>query len=150
MSTLLTDKDPCSTTVLASSGSRSQTPLTRELQHQPLIFSHSWRPQSKIKVWPSLVSSVASLSGLQMAVFLLVSSCGLFWGVSSSSYKDTIPLGSGLLYIGIPGGTLAHPQALLLNIRKVHSRSLSSTQSRGSGERRGEMARQLSIPEALT
>lgn len=65
-----------------------------------ILFLTVWR-QSYIKMLANLVSTEASLLGLQMAAFLLCphmpfSLCAGTSGVSSSSYKDTSPIGLGL------------------------------------------------------
>lgn len=76
-------------------------------QHRPsgvnnrnLVFLHFWRLKSKISVSAGLVCGETSLRGLQTAAFSLCPSHGLSLvccapGVSSSSPKDTSPVGSG-------------------------------------------------------
>lgn len=90
----------------ACSGSPNRIPQTWGLNHQKYIFSQFQRPEVQDQGAAALVSSEASLLGLQKAVFSLCPHmvfplcCCEFWCLCpcvliSSSYKYTSPIGLG-------------------------------------------------------
>ena len=96
-------------TIIICSGCCNKIPLIGWFEQQKLISSQFWMLKSEIKVSAGLISSEASLLGLQMVAFLLsphmafplshtllVSLCS---GVQISSSMRTSVIGSGPTYV---------------------------------------------------